>query len=250
MPYIPGTYHHSHRTPANARVLPAPAGRTLSHRLVAEALLLTLLTVLLAAGLLAQKRTIEEGVESSSVSYGINASMEPLQKQTAFYSTVMKSDSGTATLTSDTLYSISARVESVRGYDDDISSIAPYDLLLAWGQVAENSDGNSLAWEQSDRQGTVSGSLKTRGETEIDTAYVISHISNNHVIPANSNIMAGMASIQPGDLVRIDGRLVDLKLTKGSRLLEIDTSRTRYDQGDGACEVILVEHLRVNGRSY
>lgn len=249
MTSLTGTYNRHNDGACGGTTLPQTQ-QPLLYRLVVEALLLTLLTVLIAGGLLAQNRSLGEETALVDTSFGINSSREPFQRSTPGFTAYIDSDAGTGKLTSNTAYSISARVESVRAYDDEISAVAPYDLMLSWGKVTDGSLESSLTWEQAERQGMVSGSLRTADASELNAAYIISHVSNNHVIAANDDILAGLASIRPGDAVRIDGRLVDLTMSSGSRNLQVYTSKSRYDQGAGACEIIYVENLRVNDRAY
>jgi len=217
-----------------------------------EALLLSILATLALAAVLGFQGNglalnLNSGT-SSSIRFGINAGSEPLQQSTPFFKTIVPVPGGNATLTSDSAYTISAKVESIRGYDDSISGLVPYDLLLTWGDMAHDDVDSKLTWEQSDRRGEVSGSLD---DVDLSSGYIISHISNNHVIPATDAIASALGNVKSGDLVRIEGRLVDVReILYDGRIITVNTSKTRADQGDGACEIIYIEHLRVNGRNY
>ncbi len=187
----------------------------------------------------------------SSVTYGIDPGIEPLQKNTGPFRTSIPVSDGTATLTSDSAYTINARVESVKAYNDLIGDLVPYDLLLAWGDMADDDVGNKLFWEQGDRKGQVSGSLGGPGGVDLSHDYVVRHISNNHIIASTDRIERALTSIKPGDMVRIDGRLVDVRMSlNDGRIVTVDSSKSRTDQGEGACEIIYVEHLRVNGQLF
>ncbi|MFA6001177.1 MAG: hypothetical protein WC828_03575 [Thermoleophilia bacterium] len=210
----------------------------------------TLLVAVLAVVFNMQNQSFSFGSDANTVSYGINAGREPIQKSTTPFTTNMELNTGVATLTGDASYSISAKVESAKRYSDAISEAVPYDLLLAWGKMANTDVDGKLDWNQADRQGMVSGSLGGSG-ADVSSDYVINHVSNNHLVPANDNIRKAIATIQPGDFVRIDGRLVNVRVkTDDSRVLTVTTSKKRSDQGDGACEIIYVEALSINGLSY
>jgi hypothetical protein len=63
--------------------------------------------------------------------------------------------------------------------------------------------------------------------------------------------MNALRSIQPGDKISIEGRLVDVRVrTDDNRGLSMKTSTSRLDQGDGACEIIFVERIKINEKSY
>lgn len=229
-----------------------PHERPLSHRVVIEALMLTILTVVIFAMIFQmQNRAFSFSSSAEISSFGINAGAEPVQKLTDPFQTSLMVNDGEAILSSDASYSISAKVESAKAYDDSISSAIPYDLLLSWGQMATSDVDSKLTWEQGNRQGSVSGALGGSNGANVSTSYVINHVSNNHLIPANDRIREALSTIRPGDLIKIDGRLVDVRLhTDDSRVLSVSSSKTRTDQGDGACEVIFVEHLKINEKSF
>ncbi len=221
--------------------------RPLTQRIVIEALLLTLATILIMASLmLQQSRSLMADTDGQVFGFGINAGANPLQKSAPYLTASIDSGGATVQFTSDTSYSISARVDSMRAYDDMISPAIPYDLLLSWGKLADPDTAAQYSWKQSNREGTVSGPL----DDDLTSSYVIGHVSNNHIIPANDGIRQALGMIKLGDLVRIDGRLVDVKINIGNASFSAHTSKSRTDTGDGACEIIFAEHLRINGQSY
>lgn len=191
----------------------------------------------------------ETRVEQNVTSYGNSTVNEPSQKDSSPFKTMITLPGGDATLTSDASYLINAKVESIRSYDDTISALVPIDMLLAWGEMARNDIDSKLVWDQGDRKGQVSGTLGSAAGVDLDNYYVITHVSNNHLIPANERIERAIRNIKTGDTVRIQGRLVDIreKLSDG-RVVTVNTSKTRSDQGEGACEIIFIEQLSVNGR--
>lgn len=182
--------------------------------------------------------------------FGINSSADPVQRPADFFQTAFDTASGQqVSLYSDTSYSVSAKVESITPYNDVMGETIPYDLLLSWGRLTENAIDSGLTWEQDDRRGTVSGSL-SGASNGINADYVISHVSNSHVIAANKSIAAAFDTIEPGDIVRIDGRLADVRMVDGSQVITVSSSRSRTDQGDGACEIIYVERIKINGETW
>lgn len=222
----------------------------LSRRLTLEVLLtLTVAAIILLSMYFMNDRSYAS--ESDSViSFGINAGSEPVQRNIPAFEETLTYNGVRAVIAGDAEYSISARVQSTKSYSDEMGDIVPYDFMLAWGEMAEDDVSSGLAWEQSDRRGQVSGTLGGSDGPDVSTGYVISHVSNNHMVPASDSIRAALATVQPGDLVRIDGVLVDVKAFSGNQSYTVTTSKTRSDQGDGACEVVFVEMLRINGNTY
>ncbi|MHB9111574.1 MAG: hypothetical protein ACYC4D_02950 [Thermoleophilia bacterium] len=217
-----------------------------------EALFLTILATLALAAMFGfQQRSFSLDTGRSAINYGINPGTEPVQNETSWYQTIVDVPGGSATLSSNASFTINAKVEGSKAYDDAISDLVPYDLLLTWGDMANDEIDSKLVWEQGDRRGQVSGSLGGASGVELSTDYVIRHVSNNHMIPSTERIERAMRNIKAGDLVRIDGRLVDVRMSlDDGRVFTVNTSKTRTDQGEGACEIIYVEHLRVNGQTY
>lgn len=229
-----------------------PHSRRLSRRVLLEALLLTAVSIVVFGMILGMQNNSFSMADAGQVSsYGIDASREPVQKESSFFQNALQVDGGVASLTSDSSYSISARVESAKAYDDSISATIPYDLLLAWGNMADASVEDKLTWDQSNRQGSVSGTLGGMNGAGVNSDFVINHVSNNHLIPASDRIRSALATIKTGDLVRIDGRLVNVRVqTDDNRILTVQTSKSRSDQGDGACEIIFVERIKINETTY
>lgn len=83
-----------------------------------------------------------------------------------------------------------------------------------------------------------------------ERAEVTRAISNNHLIPAEESKRLGWAfrRISKGDSVRIKGSLVRITSPEGALYAQSSTSRD--DTGDGACEVVWVDELQINGRVF
>ena len=63
-----------------------------------------------------------------------------------------------------------------------------------------------------------------------------------HMIPADAEIESRIKSIRPGNMVHLNGMLVEVASKEGWHW---KSSLTRSDTGGGACELILVESLYV-----
>ena len=63
-----------------------------------------------------------------------------------------------------------------------------------------------------------------------------------HMIPADGAIAGRLKDVRPGQVVRIQGWLVEARAGDGWRWR---SSLTRNDTGAGACEVIFVRDLQV-----
>ena len=135
-------------------------------------------------------------------------------------------------------YDVSARVLSARSYDGDRESdVAPIDLALGWGPMADRDMLKQLTVSQDDRWYYV----RWRN-APIDAAEVIAHSANTHTLPANEEVARQLASVQQGDVVHLRGKLVTVEADDGWLWT---SSMTRFDTGDGSCEVLWVESIEV-----
>ena len=63
-----------------------------------------------------------------------------------------------------------------------------------------------------------------------------------HLIPATEDLDSRHRKLRPGQIVTIGGYLVDIRGPGG---FFWNTSLTRNDTGDGACEIVWVEALEI-----
>jgi hypothetical protein len=136
-------------------------------------------------------------------------------------------------------------VSKKRYYRGFMSDLAPYDFALIWADVPNLQD--QLKFKQVVRYCL----FYLKKDATVDPLYVQNHMSNNHLIPASKNIRKAMRKAKKGDLIRLQGHLVDVEASHGGRLLSTwRSSETREDTGSGACEIIYVTSLRINDMVY
>ncbi|MBI5067935.1 MAG: hypothetical protein HZB56_06820 [Deltaproteobacteria bacterium] len=135
-------------------------------------------------------------------------------------------------------------VETSRRLLDEWDFAMPMDLALVWGPVADPEVLRRLEFHLSGRyvsyryQGAIPGA---------PAPVLASHISNNHLIPADEEVGRALDGIRIGDLVTLSGRLVDVAISDaaGREVAAMRTSLTRDDVGSGACENVYVEEVQV-----
>lgn len=137
-------------------------------------------------------------------------------------------------------YDITAHVMSVERYSDNLADVAPVDFALAWGAAAEPANQAALLVRQGGRW------YRFRGGNSSMTSELAARLSremaNVHMVPANPQVKAALLSVPAGASIRLNGYLVDIRHPdEGYKT----TSLSRDDQGAGACEILLVEQLRV-----
>ncbi len=163
---------------------------------------------------------------------GVLASAEPSQRDSKAAPIVV----GDYTLTPRAEFSLKARVLASERYRfDALSSLIPRDLALGWGPMSDSSVLAQIDISQSGRFYF----WKTRTATPPIALDVIAASSANmHLIPANRAVARVLDRARVGQLIELDGQLVDVRGNNGRQM---STSLTRSDTGAGACEIIYVE---------
>lgn len=133
-------------------------------------------------------------------------------------------------------FSLAARVLSKENYRiDAVADLSPIDLALGWGPMSDQGVLDKLSIAQASRR---YGIFPKDGLT-VPMAVLLACSSNMHMIPANGEIEDILNSVRTGELIKLSGYLVGVQ-EEGRWIWFSSLSRT--DSGDGACEIIWVEH--------
>ncbi len=137
-------------------------------------------------------------------------------------------------------FSLTARVLSRTDYSfDRQSSISPTDLALGWGRMSDSAVLAGLDISQSGRWYFYHWSTDT---PPIPKDEIIRSSANMHMLPADDTVRWELKQVRPGDVVHLEGQLIEARRSDGSVWR---SSMTRDDSGDGACEVVYVRSLVV-----
>ncbi len=159
----------------------------------------------------------------------------------------ISNDSGEFSLTPLAEYTISARVMSTEHYSRKwTSSLSPVDLALAWGELATVKMDDYISYKQRNRWYF----YKYKPDCPVDNNYIISHSSNNHIIPSSHNLSVALKNIKKHDTVKITGLLVKVSGMADGQKVSWGTSTTRNDTGDRSCELIYAKEIRINDKVY
>jgi hypothetical protein len=138
-------------------------------------------------------------------------------------------------------FSLTARVLSRENYHFDAESdLSPTDLAFGWGRMSDTAVLQHIKIGQGDRFYYWSTRQFPIPQREIET-----HSANMHMLPANALVAYELKRVRVGDVVTLDGLLVEADKQGGWRWR---SSMTRNDTGDGACEVVYVEDLSIAAR--
>lgn len=124
---------------------------------------------------------------------------------------------------------------------DPLAGAAPLDLAVGWGPMSDSAVIDALDISQSARFYT----WRYDDAPPLPVDVISSHSANWHVVPANREVERQLGRLRRGDVIEVEGLLVDLDRDDGGRAR---TSLTRTDTGAGACEILWVERLAVRYR--
>lgn len=169
---------------------------------------------------------------------GILAAAEPLQRD---LDAPRSFEARGVTMIARARYTITARVLRRENYRfDGGADIAPVDLAVGWGPMSDTRVVDALELSQMGR--FFYWKPKRPDTFPIPAAMLVTNAAQMHLIPATPALEKQMKKLRPGQLVTIDGYLVDVRGPGG---FAWNTSRTRTDTGNGACEIVWVDALAV-----
>jgi len=135
-------------------------------------------------------------------------------------------------------FEIEARVLSAERYRfDREAGLSPIDLALGWGPMSSNAVIDTLDISQGGRFFHWWSS-----EPMINAGEIQRHSANMHMVPIDSAARETLFDARAGSLVHVKGWLVEAKSKDGWRWR---SSLSRGDSGAGACELVLVEDIRL-----
>jgi len=133
-------------------------------------------------------------------------------------------------------YDIEARVLSIERYrTDDGSDLAPIDFAVGWAQMSDTAILEHFRVTQGGRFYTI-----YPDEEALDIPIALRASANMHLIPANGQVRDMLFSTRPGNIVTLRGYLVSASRNDG---FTWNSSLTRDDSGNGACELMYVESV-------
>lgn len=122
--------------------------------------------------------------------------------------------------------------------EDPLSAVSPTDLAVAWGPAATAAAREAVELWQVNRR----YAWRAR-KSDMETSGVgdfMRHSGNWHMVPGAPEVASELKRVRKGDVVRIEGDLVQVVFDNG---VYFKSSMTRDDTGDGACEIIRMRSL-------
>ena len=122
------------------------------------------------------------------------------------------------------------------------AELSPVDFALGWDRMADPAVYKKLSIRQSNRWYY----WRYENAPPIPVNEISSQSANTHLIPATKAIAKQLAQIDQDNLIYLKGQLVEVKAQDGWTWR---SSLSREDTGNGACELMLVEEVRVISKS-
>ena len=178
----------------------------------------------------------------------IDTSREPFQTSIASQEPILiKVKRGDFRITPVAEYKIAALIVSNEFYSEGWNAkVSPVDLGLAWGKLADPEFRKYVSYNQSSRW----LSFKVKADSPLDFAYIVGHASNHHIIPATQNIWYAVKAIKKKKKVILEGLLVNVAGNYEGKNVRWNTSLSRTDSGDGACEILYLTKARIVDKVY
>ena len=187
------------------------------------------------------------GIEYQETGSTVDAYQDPVQRAVQGESFTVDGLVGSCDLQPRASIVMQGRVLHTRHYDLDWRSVcSPLDIALGWGPVADPGVDEWINWRQSRRWYFYT----IQPGAPVSVQDVARHSSNVHIIPANNNLSRALLKLEVGDLVFLEGELVDAEVDLLGMSFVTRTSLTRTDSGGGACEILYVRRLVVDGKEF
>jgi hypothetical protein len=135
-------------------------------------------------------------------------------------------------------YSIEAKVlGKVRYRKDREAELSPYDLALGWQELSDQAVVDKISFSQRARWYYYKNS-----DSSISQDTIKLKSSNNHIIPANDEVLDVIHKIRTGDIVELSGYLV---IVRDGKDWKWRSSLSRSDSEDNSCEVFWVDSAKI-----
>ena len=138
-------------------------------------------------------------------------------------------------------FTVRARLISVKNYASGREAdLSPMDFALGWNDMSNDAVLSRLRMKHDARFFLYSW----ENEPPLPLDVITRSSTNVHLIPSSSAVERELSRVPPGATVTLRGWLVDASAPDGWRWR---SSRTRTDNGAGACELMWVDEVMVEG---
>lgn len=189
-----------------------------------------------------------EPVPTGSASDQIDILNDPVQTPVEHDTSILlKVTDGEFTITLLDHYTLAGVLVSRKTFSKAWESlVVPVDLAICWGKVAQAENLKYVGFSQRGRWYY----FKVGTASPFDKAYVYLHSANNHIVPANNNILLAVKAAKKKKPIVLEGYLANINGTYKGKTYWWHTSRVRSDRGQGSCELFYVTRVRIDNHYY
>lgn len=156
-------------------------------------------------------------------------------------------------------YKINAKVLAVaiNHEDYDYGPKSPIDIGLIWGDVAISDYDQYIKYKHAPNSNYSFLKIETAQTLIINwkgnlpngwtTDYVMEHITNNHVLPANENVCKALARLKKKQKVILEGYVLS---PNADTIAEIESHIGHYNPDDYPCKNFYVKKVQVGDKVY
>ena len=124
-----------------------------------------------------------------------------------------------------------------------INKISRYDLGIVWGALLGEDLKDTMKFKNKGNRFlhyTYKNSLISKlGSRDA----IVNSLSNNHMIHSSDYILKCLRNVREGDYIQVKGYLVYMSYSNDNSRGTWNSSLSRTDHGDGACEIIYVTSI-------
>jgi hypothetical protein len=140
-------------------------------------------------------------------------------------------------------FSMRARVLSTERYwFDGGSAVSPIDFAVGWGRMSDQAVIDQMGYAQTQRWYRY---WPKGRQFPLSAQEIAASSANMHMIPSEKEVNQVLRDVRRGDLISLSGYLVSVSGENGWKW---DTSLSRTDTGNGACELVWVKSLIIHRR--
>jgi hypothetical protein len=119
------------------------------------------------------------------------------------------------------------------------AEVSQYDLALGWGPMSDQYIFDRLSFSQ---RGRWYYFQSRENQMPLAPTVALNNSSNWHTVAADDLVQDAIADLKVGHIIHLQGHLVQITAPDGWHW---QSSMSRTDRGDGSCELIWVESVKV-----
>lgn len=122
------------------------------------------------------------------------------------------------------------------------NKLSQYDIGMAWGVMSDDTYNDHISYKNNGLR-FLNYRYTNKLVEMLGGKEFLNSISNNHMIHANNHVLKLLRNVKEGQYIKIEGYLSYVSYKNKRYTGTWNSSLSRTDHGDGACEVIYVTNI-------